>query len=63
MSAPIVFPDSEDELEQEACVGVSDERDYSHIGGAIYERPFRACTLRPWPRHTDFRPDELEVRD
>jgi hypothetical protein len=33
--------------------------EYAHIGPAVYEPPFRARTMREWPAHTDFRPDEL----
>jgi hypothetical protein len=64
---PIVFPDEDSEAQEEIETGAENggrpSGDYSHLGPAIYERPFRACELGPWPRHTDFRPDELEVRD
>ena len=37
--------------------------EYAHIGGPIFATNYRPGVLREWPIHTDFRPDNLEVRD
>jgi hypothetical protein len=37
--------------------------EYAHIGGPVYEKSFRAQQIREWPMHTDFSPDNLEMRD
>jgi hypothetical protein len=70
MSAPTVFPDPLKALEADAYESAAEEdgtrtyrHDYAHLGPAIYERPFRAGKLKEWPIHTDFRPEELEVKD
>jgi hypothetical protein len=36
---------------------------YAKDGPAAYVKPYRPGVKREWPAHTDFRPDELEVRD
>jgi hypothetical protein len=68
MMPPTVFPgDPLKNLEDEAydaAEGAEPAReygDYSQLGPAIYQRPFRPGVLRQWPIHTDFRPDNVEV--
>jgi hypothetical protein len=65
MSSPTVLPDPLKELETEAYESAAKEPhgDYSHIGPAVFAPPFRAGKLREWPLHTDFRPEDLEVKD
>ena len=77
MTPPAVFPDKTDPtkgLEDEAYQAVEDAaeedgtahrsyRGYAHLGPALYDRPYRAGVLGEWPVHTDFRPDELVMRD
>ena len=37
--------------------------DYAHLGPAIAEPSYRPGVLREWPRHTDFRLDELQQHE
>lgn len=69
MMPTTVFPGNDDlkAFENDAYEGAEDSareyRVYQDIGPAVYERPYRAGVLREWPRHTDFRPDNIAVRD
>jgi hypothetical protein len=54
----------------EACEDGSEEkgrrdknREYAHIGGPIHGSNYRPAKLGEWPVHTDFLPDNLNVRD
>ena len=50
-----------EEMAEENGSGGKD-RQYANLG-TEYAKPFRAAQLREWPIHTDFRPDNLKVRD
>jgi hypothetical protein len=65
---PAVLPDLLDGLGDEAYDFAEElpakyRGGYDHIGGAVYERSYLPGVLGEWPEHTDFRPDNLNVRD
>lgn len=33
------------------------------VGAPVFERAYKAPSLGAWPRHTDFKSDNLDVRD
>jgi hypothetical protein len=67
---PTVLPDPLKALEDAAYAGVDDAAEEAgaprvnyNLGPAIYERPYRPGTLKPWPIHTDFRPHETTAEE